>query len=199
MATSIVGLTGKKGSGKDTFADFLVRNHGFTRIAFADALKDLALDLDPILAFDQEHQLQARLSEYLDRWGWDGAKQHRPVRELLQTLGVAVRNNVSERAWVDVVAHKAAYVAGPVVVTDVRFVNEANFIKYAQGTLIRIDRPGLDTRDQHVSETDLDSRIDLIDGLVSNHRGIDALADTAARLVEHLSTVRFNMLSAARV
>lgn len=39
MAT-IVALSGWKGSGKDLVADYLVKNHGFKRISFADPLKD---------------------------------------------------------------------------------------------------------------------------------------------------------------
>ena len=36
----LVGLSGLKGSGKDTCADYLVKNHGFIKVAFADPLKD---------------------------------------------------------------------------------------------------------------------------------------------------------------
>ena len=35
----IVGITGLAGSGKDTAADFLVKNHGFVKVALADVLK----------------------------------------------------------------------------------------------------------------------------------------------------------------
>jgi len=39
-STTVVLLSGWKGSGKDTFADDLCKNHGFTKKAFADALKE---------------------------------------------------------------------------------------------------------------------------------------------------------------
>ena len=38
----IIGLTGYKGSGKDTAASHLVEKYGFTRVAFADKLKKSA-------------------------------------------------------------------------------------------------------------------------------------------------------------
>lgn len=41
----IVGLAGLAGSGKDTVADFLVKNHGFTKVAFADPLKRICRDV----------------------------------------------------------------------------------------------------------------------------------------------------------
>lgn len=41
----IIGLCGKAGSGKDTVADFLVRDHGFVKVALADPLKRIARDV----------------------------------------------------------------------------------------------------------------------------------------------------------
>jgi adenylate kinase family enzyme len=38
---AIIALSGWKGSGKDTLAKFLIENHGFRRVAFADVLKDM--------------------------------------------------------------------------------------------------------------------------------------------------------------
>ena len=37
----ILGMKGQAGSGKDTVANYLVKKHGFTRIAFADPLKEI--------------------------------------------------------------------------------------------------------------------------------------------------------------
>lgn len=37
----LIALSGYKGSGKDTAADYLVREHGYVRCSFADALKEL--------------------------------------------------------------------------------------------------------------------------------------------------------------
>jgi hypothetical protein len=41
----IVGICGLAGSGKDTAADFLVKNEGFVKIAFADPLKRICRDV----------------------------------------------------------------------------------------------------------------------------------------------------------
>ena len=40
MHPKIIGITGRKFSGKDTSGEFLVKNFGYERIAFADALKE---------------------------------------------------------------------------------------------------------------------------------------------------------------
>lgn len=173
MASHVVGLIGRKQSGKDTFAARLVSEHGFTRIAFADALKAVALDLNPMIA-----PYSSRLRDALDRMGgWDGAKQLPEVRSLLQNLGVAVRDNIHRDAWIDAVAHKVRAVPGPVVVTDVRFVNEVDYIAYAGGTTVRIARAGQDDRDTHVSETALDGY--KADHYVYNGSTVDSLWATA--------------------
>lgn len=36
---NLIGITGKAGSGKDTVADILCRNHGFVRVTLADVMK----------------------------------------------------------------------------------------------------------------------------------------------------------------
>lgn len=36
----LIGVVGFAGSGKGTVADILVRDHGFKKLSFADALKD---------------------------------------------------------------------------------------------------------------------------------------------------------------
>lgn len=41
----IVGLLGQAGSGKDTVADFMVKHHGFVKVAFADPLKRICQDV----------------------------------------------------------------------------------------------------------------------------------------------------------
>lgn len=41
----IVGISGLAGSGKDTCADFFVRNHGFVKVAFADPLKRIVREV----------------------------------------------------------------------------------------------------------------------------------------------------------
>jgi hypothetical protein len=42
---NLIGICGKAGSGKDTIADILVRDHGLAKIALADPLKRIALDV----------------------------------------------------------------------------------------------------------------------------------------------------------
>lgn len=152
----LVGLIGRAGAGKDTFAARLVSDHGYTRLAFADALKDVLADTNPIISHDLIADEPIYLADVLDALGWDKAKQLPTVRNLLQRLGVAVRDHVHDEAWIGALANKAWHLRTPVVVTDVRFPNEADWIIREGGILVRITRPDLPTM-THISETALDN------------------------------------------
>lgn len=152
----IVGLIGAKRSGKDTLAGRLVTAHGFERVAYADALKGAAYDMNPYLGADG-----LRLADLVDSIGWEAAKASLEVRRFLQALGVAMRDHVHRDIWTNVVRDRleAAREHGTnVVVTDVRFPNEAKQIKEYGGIIVRIVRPTLmwDTADAHISERALD-------------------------------------------
>lgn len=152
----IVGLIGAKRSGKDTLAGRLVSSYGFERVAYADALKGAAYDMNPYLGADG-----LRLADLVDSIGWEAAKASLEVRRFLQALGVAMRDHVHRDIWTNVVRDRleAAREYGTnIVVTDVRFPNEAEQIKEYGGIIVRIIRPTLtrDTADAHISERALD-------------------------------------------
>lgn len=155
----VVGLVGPKRSGKSTAAEALVRERGFVSIGFADALKDLALRVNPLI---HDYPDDWRVSDVVNEHGWERAKDQYPeVRRILQELGTGVRDIVSERGWTQTWARaflRACQNGAPgVVVPDVRFVNEAACFQDRHDTdvlLIRVARPGLDASDTHVSETE---------------------------------------------
>lgn len=78
------------------------------------------------------------------------------VRQFLQELGTdALRDNFHPNTWVNALMceYPSEY---NWVITDTRFVNEAEAIKKAGGIVIRIDRPGFTPINPHPSETSLD-------------------------------------------
>jgi hypothetical protein len=179
----LIGLSGKKRAGKDTFAGGLIAR-GATRVAFADPLKEAAYGLNPIIgrpAFPGvlAPQSDVRLATYVDALGWERAKENPEVRRTLQEFGVKIRE-IDPAFWVRAGMMRAASIDGPVVVTDVRFPNEAEAISAAGGVLVRIDRPGLVSTDEHPSETALDDYpFDLV---VVNDKSAETLFETARTL-----------------
>ncbi|MEV6399631.1 hypothetical protein AB0M39_33435 [Streptomyces sp. NPDC051907] len=161
-----IALMGRARSGKDTVARRLVSTWAFTRVAFADPLKDMALNLDPVVMYEPAGYgpLPVRLTDVVKRWGWGKAKDRCPeVRRTLQRLGESVRAQ-DDVYWLSLALDKVAVADRwnlPVVVTDVRYENEAQALKSRGFTLVRLVRPqGAERMDEstagHESETALD-------------------------------------------
>ncbi|WP_327385679.1 deoxynucleotide monophosphate kinase family protein [Streptomyces sp. NBC_01207] len=160
-----VALMGRAGSGKDSAAARLVSRHHFVRIAFADPLKASALRLDPIVGAESTPygSLPIRLPDVVNRYGWDRAKNAYPeVRRTLQRLGETVRTDDPD-FWLRMALDKISTADRwnlPVVVSDVRYANEAYALKRAGALMVRIERPGATAGGEaarHVSELDLDA------------------------------------------
>lgn len=151
----IIGLSGYAQSGKDTVAKFLVEQRGFERIAFADPIRNLLWDMNPMLK--DGFYLQGVVNAY----GWDVAKTRFPeVRRLLQELGVAARKHIDSEVWITTALQKMSG-DGNYVVTDVRFQNEAEALRspFRKGNaqIWRVERNGVKAVNDHVSEHDLDN------------------------------------------
>lgn len=148
-----IALSGKAQSGKDTAAAHLVEVHGYTRLALADPLKEMALEINPYIPTG--YGVLARLARLVADVGWDYAKTTYPeVRRLLQHTGQTVREYDPE-FWLRALYRQAEHVAGPIVVTDVRYRNELASLSRAGFTAVRIMRPGI-VGMTHASETELD-------------------------------------------
>lgn len=153
-----IGIIGRANTGKDTAGAWFVHQRGYRRVAFADPLKEAALKLDPIVGTDDSDICVEgeRLSEVVSFWGWEQAKSEPEVRRILQELGAAVRA-LDEDFWLRLAlakATKANEQGVPVVITDVRYRNEAASLVRAGFRLLHIDRPGVE-RMAHASENDL--------------------------------------------
>ena len=149
----IIGLTGYAQSGKDTVANILVKNYGYTRIAFADKIREFLYETNPMYDSVVGEPLFVRAK--VDRDGWEEAKKSPQIRRLLQNSGVAARKLFGEDFWVNQ-AVNGMDIDGSYVIADVRFENEADKIKAAGGQIWRIKRLGVDPINGHVSETQMD-------------------------------------------
>lgn len=170
----LVGLVGPAGSGKDTLAGFLVADHGFRRLAFADAIKAFTAAIDP--AF--------RIAAACFEGGVDAAKRHVPgIRERLIEVGRAARMHITGSVWVDAVddALESLPASVSVVVSDVRQPNEAEWLFDRGGILVAVHRPGLRPENR-----DMASLLEAADWTVENIGEIGELEEKAEELVTWL-------------
>ncbi|HVE24374.1 MAG TPA: hypothetical protein VNC22_03175 [Sporichthya sp.] len=187
MPAQLIGLIGKKRVGKDTAAKFLIEDHGFVRYAFADPLKATMLDLNPYLpptAYpgNLSPSGPTRFRDLVEAVGEDAAKALSPeVRRLWQAHGVAMRERVDPDIWLRATMERVAAEDRPVVITDVRFPNEAAAIQAAGGRLVRVTRASAPNDDSHLSETALDAW--LCDAVIANDGSVEALRSSVWHLV----------------
>lgn len=178
----IIGLSGYAQSGKDTVADYLVKNYGYRRVAFADKLRKALYNLNPTVQIADMNKVP--LVSLVDGLGWEGVKaDSQETRELLQRMGTEVgRTLFGENFWVDQAMNGISKFE-KVVFTDVRFPNEYKSIKEREGIVWRVERLGVGAVNNHISETALDTAN--FDGIITNNSTKDDLYATLDYLMQH--------------
>lgn len=149
-----IGLHGFPGAGKDAVAKILA-DYGYTRVAFADKLREALYVLNPVVLFGTDGQ-DIRVKDIVDTIGWDEAKRAYPeIRRMLQVIGTEVgREMIDQNVWVDA-AFKGLDKDKKYVFTDLRFENEHHAIDSRLGMLVKIERPGVGAVNDHKSEKPL--------------------------------------------
>lgn len=161
-----VGLSGPAGCGKDTAAQGLLEFLGYARIALADPLREATAALLGV----PTRQLHDR--EYKER---DVPCLGVSPRRIMQTMGTEWgRSVIGDDVWIRLLSMRAADY-DRVVVPDVRFDNEAEWIRSQGGVVFRIERPGCAAVEAHPSEGGVSDR--LIDGTIINNAGTHELME----------------------
>jgi len=135
----LIALFGPPNSGKDTVAKRLVEQHGFTRIAFADKVRELAYET----LSDSERVV-------IDMKGWEVAKRwHQQYREILECVGDGARKVLGDGVWIDAVYDQIEALLDDgksVIITDLRKENEAEMVSEFNGVIWYITCPGCEKR-----------------------------------------------------
>ena len=164
----IIGVCGLIGSGKDTVAQYLIDNHNFVKLSFADKLKDAVA-----VMFNWNRQLLDGKTDESRAWRekedafWT-AETGRSItpRLVLQEFGTeCMRNGFYDGIWVSLT--KQHILNNPdtnFVIPDVRFPNEAKMLYEIDGEVWRVKRGndpvwfriyqdvGVEPKDVHPSE-----------------------------------------------
>lgn len=194
----LIGLSGYARAGKDSVGEFLVKEHGYVRYAFADALRGVVYALNPLVYVEYKQDL--RVQDIVDDLGWDQAKvEVAEIRRLLQAMGTeAGRRILGEDVWVDAVFKQAKERGDTnVVITDVRFPNEAQRVKAEGGFVVRINRPGVAPVNDHPSEIGLDEWG--FDFTVPNNGSLEDLRSLTRNLVTGLSAMSGKLIPSVRL
>lgn len=185
----VIGVTGKKGHGKDTFADYLVDKHNFIKISFAEPLKKAC----QILFNLTDEQLYGNKKEVNDSF-WNTTP-----RMLFQYIGTDLLRNqlknimpqIKNNIWVEIARKKILDLEKEnkhlkIVISDVRFENEIEFIEELKGVCVRVVREKgiFNNNDQHSSEIALD-KIEMKN--IDNNKTLEDLFKQADNLINELN------------
>jgi len=139
----IISISGFIGSGKDTVADYLVTEHGFRRMSFAESLKGAVAAVfgwNPIM-LEGTTKSSREWREQKDEWWSNRLGMDITPRWVLQYWGTDVlRNHFHTDIWVASVENKLRQAKDSIVITDCRFSNEIDAIKNAGGVTMRVER-----------------------------------------------------------
>lgn len=156
----LVGLTGRMGAGKDTVYKILsakLKNkETIKRLAFGDAVKKSAYAIfggEKSKYFGTQEDKNEKLPFWEDKLG----EAYSTYRRIAQTFGTEIcRNNIHKDIWVLALEPKIQELLKEgisVVVTDIRFDNEAKLIKSYGGLVVEVVNTNNNhAKDLHASE-----------------------------------------------
>lgn len=214
MSGVAIGLHGLPGSGKDTIADYLVANYGFVRIAFADLLKREIMQAffvnDSVFSRENKEKpiwqlnlTYCREPEFVEWVESNYGKENPAVlyhtctpRWIMQRWGDWRRsenpnhfvNHVESEIFKTLTFHN-------VVITDVRYVNEADMLtskvpfwhRSYMSLILEVQRPDnpFYRNNGHSSNERLSDR--LIDRTISNEGSVEDLHSSVIEALKYFS------------
>jgi hypothetical protein len=163
VTRKIIGICGFIGCGKDTVGNFLVKEYGFTKISYADRLKDtVATMFGWDRAMVEGDSKESRVWREVPDPFWTKELGY-PVtpRLVLQRVGTdCMRNGFDDQIWTLFV--KKTLLDNPdtnYVVPDVRFFNERKLLKDQGGEIWRVKRgPDPDWAQKAISDNRYDTQ-----------------------------------------
>jgi len=168
--TFIIGIAGKKNSGKSTIAQVIARDMDAEELAFADPLKEMAA----IVGYNDLYTSPYKKENLVN------PVTNLTLRSFLQQLGTDMMRKANPDVFIQLLQLRLPYLS-IAVVSDVRFKNEADWIK-KNGLLIKVVRDELMDFDSHESESYIDELEE--DYLISNNGAKKDLNFAAKEVVE---------------
>jgi hypothetical protein len=146
----VVAICGMKRVGKDTAAMFIEKTFDFKHVKISEPLKRVC---NILFGFTHE-QMENDTKDVIDeRYGITPRKVMQFMgTEMMQYKLQELMPAEGRSFWINTLLRQEG---GPIVISDMRFLHEAQAIKKkygAQSIIIKVVRQGLDNVDEHTSE-----------------------------------------------
>jgi len=171
----LIGIAGAAGSGKDTIAERLAVAHGYVRYGFADPIKQACK-----IAFGLT---DADLNDRARKEAPNERLMGKSPRQIMQWFGTELGRNMihsdiwihrAQHEWDELVRDALVIMATGMVIPDVRFENEAEFIRRNGGQVWHVLRAHTQSVHEHISESGVDTHetdiVFLNDGTIADLR-----------------------------
>lgn len=167
----LIAFTGPAGCGKDTAARHLERNHGFVSVSFAHSMKH---GLKEMMGLTEAH-VNGHLKEAVI------PELGKSPRQMLQTLGTDWGRKMIDldiwiypvaRAWEDLKANTDDTFHSGMVISDLRFENEARWVRDQGGTVIHLECPDLEKIDSSEHSSESGVKMHPSDGEIINRKSL---------------------------
>ena len=173
-----IALHGRAHAGKDTIAGMLVQQHDFSRVSFAGPIKDGLIAMFGLSRAELEDDRKEKPVP------WLGVSP----RRLMQTLGTEWgRNMIRDDLWIALADRRIAQMrkyGTRLVITDVRFENEAAWIRRIGGEIWHVLRPqASNVVPLHASEDGI-RLLAGADSVIDNSEGLEQLAGKVRAALE---------------
>lgn len=172
----LIAFTGLAGCGKSTAAQYLIDKYNFTRVNFKTAMIAEIKEKWPDYLKAEAERNECTIDDLF-------AYKPGTFRQFMQNYGTNVRRVDNPEYWVNKWKEVSQNVT-PLVVDDVRFINEAEAVDDKGGTIIRIIREGQGEAMNHISEQEMskiipDRTISVREGdLESLYKELDVIFET---------------------
>lgn len=140
----LIGFCGYKNSGKNTVSEILVSQYKYTPLAFADPVKDC---ISSIFGWNRDllegktnesRQWREIIDEY---WSNILGKSITPRNAMTEFGTDIMRNKFNSDIWLHNMKMRIDKLSSSnIIITDVRFPNEIDFIKKMNGKVFRVSR-----------------------------------------------------------
>lgn len=189
----IIALTGSKGSGKDTVAEYLTSRYGFAKLSFARILKDVVSimfgwDRRKIEGItDEDRQWREEVDVW---WSTELGIPHFTPRFALENIGTDVfRKHFHQNIWILTLKREIQVAINggwDVVITDLRFLNEEEFLTgtFKDNLVIIRTVRGDEISTGHISNTEFLSIVP--NEYIYNNRTIKDLHITTDEILDRL-------------
>lgn len=196
----VIGICGKAGSGKTTVANYLVNKYKVGKISFATPIRKMLYPVIENLYIDRSDQeiedvLYKNKGKEIDALGTSPRKLMQDIGALMRDYNEDVFVNLAQKTLEGVeelnevlgriVAEGIFQVrSSTYVIDDLRYDNEARWIKDSGGLIFRLNRPEDQLRKvpKHHSENGVSD--EYVDHEFHNDSNVNEIADIAADIAK---------------